>query len=268
MATEIKQPTKQTILILSIFIIGVMGLANSFDALTNLAIDSGFTQSIWLARTFAIMIDSFIIVLGGAWLWGNLNNEVVRWYVALMLIWTGISLLLNFLHAPPNGVARFISILPPITIFASFHVGWDIIKKITHHNITIVSIDQLKTEHDQLLKRVEQIKKEYNELPQQHEKLKAELMELKTERDQLKTERDQLLKRVEQLQEQYEQLETGKKNIKKFLNGLTASKNGKKQDRLKTLLPIISELAGSKEQYTKRDIETIKSKLNGQKEQD
>ncbi len=255
-ATKIKEfiPTKQNALIGVIFLIGLMGLANSFDALTSLALDSEFTNSLFLARVFAAMIDLFIIVLGAEWLWASLNNESEKWYMVLMIVWTVISLVLNILHAPSTWVAWFIASLSPITIFFAFHTGWDILKKISQRNKTITSTSQLKTEREQLLTEVDQLKTEREQLPKNTDQLKTEREQLLTEVDQLKTEREQLPRITKQLK-------TQKANLDKFFNNLVSSKAKLKQNRLKRLIPIIAEFANLTEQYTKRDIETIRKKL-------
>ena len=267
--------TKSKILIGMVFFIGLLGFFISFTALSELALTSGVVNSNWLSVTFAIMVDFFIVVIGAAWLWAKINSQKYFGYMGLMILWTGISIVLNLYHAPPNIIAKFIAVLPPLMIFIAWHVGWGIVEAETKQakkdeipNNLNKQIEQLKEEVKQLTNKRNLLKQETEQLPQSRSQLTNEvkqltqdIKQLTDQKSQVEQLRKQLTNEAKQLTQDVKQLADQKNTLQNFFNSLTNSRLESKTQRMKKLITALATMLNEPELNTTRDLKTLEEKL-------
>lgn len=108
-----------TVTIVLVGLLAVASFALSFEALWQLAASSGAISPgrAWL---FPLAVDGSIIVFSISALRSSLAGENGRWSMALVVLVTVASIILNIAHAPTSFLAGFVSALPPLLLFLSF----------------------------------------------------------------------------------------------------------------------------------------------------
>lgn len=92
----------------------------SFDALRGLALDNGAgLKTAWL---YPAIIDGAIVVFSLSVVQVSLNKERTAYPWLLVGLFTGLSVLLNVVHAEPTLLAQAMAAIPPVALFLSFEL--------------------------------------------------------------------------------------------------------------------------------------------------
>jgi hypothetical protein len=104
----------------------MMNKANTFISLTpalpgrGLALDNGAgLKTAWL---YPAIIDGAILVFSLSVVQVSLNKERTAYPWVLVGLFTGLSVLLNIVHAEPTLLAQAMAAIPPVALFLSFEL--------------------------------------------------------------------------------------------------------------------------------------------------
>ena len=100
--------------------VGGAAFVLSFEAVRELAAANGVPGH--LAWLFPLLADTVVIAAGLSVIAQHFEGEGARYQWGLVLVFTLLSVVLNFLHAPENWVARGLSVVPPLALFLTFEL--------------------------------------------------------------------------------------------------------------------------------------------------
>lgn len=108
---------KLTAILVALLAVAAFGL--SFEALRDLAtVAGGMKRSVsWL---FPLIIDGGIVVFSLAALRASLTGADRTWFMALVVLVTGISIWLNIAHAGSGYLPAVMAAMPPLLLFLAF----------------------------------------------------------------------------------------------------------------------------------------------------
>jgi hypothetical protein len=188
----------------------------SFDALRGLALDNGVgLKTAWL---YPAIIDGAILVFSLSVVQVSLNKERTAYPWLLVGLFTGLSVLLNIVHAERNFLAQAMAAIPPVALFLSFELLMNQVKATVNRATANLSLADLeialaarRAELDEVVRRKEA---ELDNLVQNRtaalERLQASVVELEIVQVSRQAELDHLIRKrtaaLEQLQADVERL--------------------------------------------------------------
>lgn len=96
------------------------GFAMSYDALHSLAAAQGVPPT--LAWLWPLVVDGFIVVASLSVVRAVGEGRSARYPWLLVLVFSGISIAFNVVHATPTPVARLVAAVPPTALVLSFEL--------------------------------------------------------------------------------------------------------------------------------------------------
>lgn len=105
--------------IVLVILLAVASFSLSFDALSQLAAESGAVPAA-RAWVFALLIDGAIVIFSISALRNTISGECVRWPMSLVITTTLASIVLNMAHTRGGAVAWLVAAMPPLLLFLSF----------------------------------------------------------------------------------------------------------------------------------------------------
>ena len=114
---------------LLVILVAIGSFSLSYSALSDLASKNGFTD--WRAYVLPLVIDIGMLAFGLAVVHAHLHSTNPLRRRLLNLLYTGVTVIYNLIHAPNNLTAQGLAIIPPLTLFFTFEVLMAMIE----HNI-------------------------------------------------------------------------------------------------------------------------------------
>jgi hypothetical protein len=159
--------------VLLVILVAIGSFSLSYSALSDLASKNGFTD--WRAYVLPLVIDIGMLAFGLAVVHAHLHSTNPLRRRGLNLLYTGVTVAYNLIHAPNNLTAQGLAVIPPLTLFFTFEV----LMAMVEYNI---KRNQEKADND-----IAQIKQE--DVPEQNSTdkelatLRQELLALKKQMD-------------------------------------------------------------------------------------
>lgn len=147
--------------------------ALSFTALKELASANGV--SVGLTWIWPLILDGAIIVFSMAVLRASLFRESARYPMTLVVCATVASVIFNLAHAPENLVARLMSCVPPLALFAAFELVVRQIRSEVERAASIASHAELVDRVLLLSNRKDSLEGQVNQMMTRRDALKLEL---------------------------------------------------------------------------------------------
>jgi len=163
----------------------VLGLAVcafilSYDALRNLASTNGVNPT--LAWIWPVAIDGFLIVASIAVVRNSLMEERTLYQWALVIEFTGVSVVFNVIHAPDTLLAQSIGAIPPLALVLAFELLMAQVKSEVRLTDAIKTLEDLTDEISDKRQEVAKLEKAVDKWQDTLDKLKAEVGELRKEK--------------------------------------------------------------------------------------
>ena len=115
--------------ILLVILVAIGSFSLSYSALSDLASKNGFAD--WRAYVLPLVIDIGMLAFGLAVVHAHLHSTNPLRRRLLNLLYTGVTVVYNLIHAPNSLTAQGLAIIPPLTLFFTFEVLMAMIE----HNI-------------------------------------------------------------------------------------------------------------------------------------
>ena len=177
----------------------------SFGALKELAAENGVNYPFM----YPLMIDLSLIIFNLIALRSSLYGERNLYALALVVVATVISVVLNTVHASRELLPMFMAALPPLFILAAFHLVVVRIEQSAKNGCATLTLEKLncmiataKAEHEQLATQKTAVTREIATQNEQLTKAKRDLKQIQSEHSQLEQEQsldDAITARREQL---------------------------------------------------------------------
>ena len=200
-------------------LIGLAAFILSFSAVRALAASNNVPDN--LAWLFPLLADAVVIVAGLSVIGQHMEGESTRYQWLLVALFTILSIVLNFLHAPDNWTARGLSVVPPIALFLTFEllsVQIQRAAKRSEKRDTLAQLDQ----------QIEQLNRNQAALEQTNTAARAKLeKDMAERRSQLTADMSALEQTKQKLIEDIEHLRTDKRKTRKGQSADTAKSPGK-----------------------------------------
>jgi uncharacterized protein YerC len=152
--------------------------ALSFTALKELASANGV--SVGLTWIWPLILDGAIIVFSMAVLRASLYRESARYPMTLVVCATVASVVFNLAHAPENLVARLMSCVPPLALFAAFELVVRQIRSEVERGTCLASLNELSEHLEHLSSRRDVLEGQVQQISARRDSLKLELKQVKS----------------------------------------------------------------------------------------
>jgi hypothetical protein len=106
--------------VLLVILVAIGSFSLSYSALSDLASKNGFTD--WRAYVLPLVIDIGMLAFGLAVVHAHLHSTNPLRRRGLNLLYTGVTVAYNLIHAPNNLTAQGLAVIPPLTLFFTFEV--------------------------------------------------------------------------------------------------------------------------------------------------
>lgn len=194
--------------------LGMTAFVISFNSLRGLAADTG-AISASIAFLFPILVDGSIVALSRSAMASSLKGRKAGYKMALVFMFTALSVVLNIVHSPPDIVSRVIGATAPIALALLIEV---VVRDARHDAIErgiVSSIEDKQAELDDIIAKFQEASIEVKRLLDEHTRLTSEVDNLTTGRQeltdiiaQLTNERDKLKRSVQSYRRRNKQDDT------------------------------------------------------------